>query len=754
MQSPQEFLLALGIKLASYGVGTHQTTCPKCSANRQKRLAKCLTVRIGSDRIYGGCNHCGWTFPEPGSAKGSRPDSRIYHLYPNGNRKVRNRGGTPPCAWQHQDADGTWVKGSKDLPPDALYRYDEVIKILQEHGSTLIAIAEGESDVDALWLVGIPATCNAHGASETGKRPKWTKAHSEKLGGARLCVFNDNDGPGYAHAETVVKCSTGISQEVRRLDLKDHWPEIGPGGDVRDFLNAHDFVELIQLMDKAPIKANGHAAEPHKDDPTDAEIDRLARASETERAKSIKPTAKTLGIRVGDLEKLVKLRRGELHLVPDNKQGKALEFEEPEPWLEEIHTDDLLNELVRQVKRFLVLPLYAAEIIALWVLHTYVFRCWEVTPRLHIVGPTKGVGKSRLLSWLKMVVYRPQMAGNLTASSFFRTVAKHSPTMLIDELDSFVQDDSEIRNAFNEGYSIDGCVLRTVGDDHEPRQFSCFAPAAYAHIGTLSHLFNPLLSRSFDIRMQKKQSDELIESIRLTRKTDAYKDTRRKCVRWANDHRDKLSANVPEFPASISDDRVRDNAESLLAIAELGGAEWKVKGREAVVGNVRQQADRDDWGEWMLADTYEYFVRFGKDKELATLLADELGKLDHWKEMGRARKPITTKQLAKILEPFEVESRRENDGRWYHREDFERHWKAYLSELNGKKDPPPPGTSVQASLLGVNPLTNQVTDRHPPKRHSDACASVTDDLAEWAEVSEPSTEITEKPPEDDDVPFF
>src|SRR5215471_4424559 len=251
MQSPQEFLLALGIKLASYGVGTHQTTCPKCSANRQKRLAKCLTVRILPDKIYGGCNHCGWTFPEPGSAKGSRPDNRVYHLYPNGNRKVRNRGGTPPCAWQHQAADGTWIKGSKDLPSDALYRYDEVIKILQEHPATLIAIAEGESDVDALWLVGIPATCNAHGASETGKKPKWTVAHSKSLGGARLCVFNDNDGPGYAHAETIVKCSTGISQEVRRLDLKDHWPEIGPGGDVRDFLNTHDFVELIQLMDKA-----------------------------------------------------------------------------------------------------------------------------------------------------------------------------------------------------------------------------------------------------------------------------------------------------------------------------------------------------------------------------------------------------------------------------------------------------------------------------------------------------------------------
>jgi hypothetical protein len=39
-------------------------------------------------------------------------------------------------------------------------------------------VAEGEKDADTLSRLGFAATCNAHGASEPGKKAKWTKAHS------------------------------------------------------------------------------------------------------------------------------------------------------------------------------------------------------------------------------------------------------------------------------------------------------------------------------------------------------------------------------------------------------------------------------------------------------------------------------------------------------------------------------------------------------------------------------------------------
>ena len=87
--------------------------------------------------------------------------------------------------------------------PRLIYRADEVKKAIAE--GRIIACVEGEKDADNLWALGIAATCNAHGASEPGKRAKWTKAHSEQLAGADIVVLNDNDAAGYEHADATCK---------------------------------------------------------------------------------------------------------------------------------------------------------------------------------------------------------------------------------------------------------------------------------------------------------------------------------------------------------------------------------------------------------------------------------------------------------------------------------------------------------------------------------------------------------------------
>ena len=120
-------------------------------------------------------------------------------------------------------------------------------------------VAEGEKDVDNLWRLGFAATCNAHGASELGKTPKWYASHSAQLAGADISS-NDNDAAGYAHADTICKLSLGVAKRVRRLDLRDHWPEISPSGDVSDWLTqGHGREELAALIDGAPDYAGGGA---------------------------------------------------------------------------------------------------------------------------------------------------------------------------------------------------------------------------------------------------------------------------------------------------------------------------------------------------------------------------------------------------------------------------------------------------------------------------------------------------------------
>jgi DNA primase len=117
-----------------------------------------------------------------------------------------------------------------------------------------IAIVEGEKDADNLWKIGIPATCNAHGAADPTKnqKPKWKVVHSLQLAGADIVVFNDNDVAGYAHAKATCQCSLGACRRVRRLDLKLHWPDMPEGADVSDWLalpgNSREKLDALMAM--------------------------------------------------------------------------------------------------------------------------------------------------------------------------------------------------------------------------------------------------------------------------------------------------------------------------------------------------------------------------------------------------------------------------------------------------------------------------------------------------------------------------
>ena len=346
---PREMLAKHGITVTLDGPGEYPTICPQCSPQRKKNDKKDLNVALkeeGSVTWY--CHHCGWKRPEKGSGtkKGIVP-SHIYRDRDGIIRfgKVRNPPGAKIKCWFCHPDGGVWTKGlAKNTNTKILYRADEIAEAI-EAGRT-ICVAEGERDCDNLWRIGIPATCNAHGASDDSKKPKWYVAHSEQLRGADLIVLNDNDPPGYAHADAVCRLSHGVAKRVRRLDLKVDWPDIPPKGDVSDWFavgGEHTAEKLKALIEAAPLYAVGNKAEadagkaasdvsPPSDD--DAELERLAKLDPLSYGRARKEAAKRLGgIAVSLLDAAVRDKRAELGLdADDGRQGRQFEFARIEPW--------------------------------------------------------------------------------------------------------------------------------------------------------------------------------------------------------------------------------------------------------------------------------------------------------------------------------------------------------------------------------------------------------------------------------------
>ena len=96
-------------------------------------------------------------------------------------------------------------------------------------------------------------------------------------------------------------------------------------------------------------------------------------------------------------------------------------------------------------------------------------------------------------------------ASNLTTASIFRAVEKWRPTLLVDEADTFLTENHEMRGILNSGHHKAGAyVLRTVdtGKGHEPQRYRTWAPKAIAMIGKLPAT---LTSRAIRIELQRKR---------------------------------------------------------------------------------------------------------------------------------------------------------------------------------------------------------------------------------------------------------
>jgi len=252
------------------------------------------------------------------------------------------------------------------------------------------------------------------------------------------------------------------------------------------------------------------------------------------------------------------------------------------PWPEPVDGKLLLEELARLLRRFLVLPKWGAETLALRTLHSYAFQLRNVSTYLGIESPEKQCGKTTLLTVLSELVHRPEVAANISSPAFFRVIEETQPTLLIDEADTFLQGNDQLRGILNSGYSRKTAyVVRVASQESEAKdpssdtkgsrlvRFSCWCPKAIAAIGRLPET---LADRCIVIRMQRKTATEQCERLRNLDATVL----RQQCARFVLDHAQNIAEAQPKIPSDLPD-RAADIWEPLLApggrqLAGLGSA--------------------------------------------------------------------------------------------------------------------------------------------------------------------------------------
>jgi len=278
----------------------------------------------------------------------------------------------------------------------------------------------------------------------------------------------------------------------------------------------------------------------------------------------------------------VSRKRSGYVVVTDKKplQGEKVKLLTPEPWDEEVDGQQLLKKLVAVFKRYLVMPEGAAEAMALWVLFTHCFEAAQIAPRLAFTSALPRSGKTTALDIISFLVPKAKMSSGLTASYIFRIIDQFCPTLLIDEADTFLEGDNIMRGILNSGHKKSGAYVgRTVGDDHEPRDFSTWCPMALAKIGAFP---DTLAERSIIIRMQRKQPGDRVRNFTWG-KAPGLRNLAKMAARWAVDNLKELKRAKPERPDGLFNDRAVDNWRLMLAIADQIGGEWPVLARKTAV---------------------------------------------------------------------------------------------------------------------------------------------------------------------------
>jgi hypothetical protein len=156
---------------------------------------------------------------------------------------------------------------------------------------------------------------------------------------------------------------------------------------------------------------------------------------------------------------------------------------------------DPLELVLYLLERHVAITPEERMLIALWILHTHVFARFDVTPRLALLSPVRGCGKTTLLILLEQLTADAYRSDNVTGASIYHLLDRQPHTLLIDEGDNLaLLNDPVLRSVFNSGHRRGGGVSRFISG--RPRKLPTFAPLAVAAIGDLPL---PLLHRSFVI---------------------------------------------------------------------------------------------------------------------------------------------------------------------------------------------------------------------------------------------------------------
>lgn len=358
---------------------------------------------------------------------------------------------------------------------------------------------------------------------------------------------------------------------------------------------------------------------------------------------------------------------------------------------------DVLRDVEKFIRRFCVLPSEADYVaVTLWAAHTHMVEHFHTTPRLAVLSPEPGSGKSRVLEILELLTPNTLFAFSASTPAIFRTLADKQTTLLFDEVDTVFgkrgkdEHNEDLRALLNAGYRRGAKIPRCVGANHEVRQFDVFAAVALAGLGDLP---DTVMTRAVIVRMRRRAPSETVEPFRSRTHQPQGHDLRDALATWAEAVGADVGNATPELPHGVVD-RPAEVWEPLIAVADAAGGDWPQRARSACSAICAATGSRAvSLGVRLLTDLRTIF---GESAALSTvrilelLKGDMLGDDAPWATLRG--EGLDARGLANLLNEYGIQSAKVRMGdasvRGYRRVDLWDAWQRYCPPTPAKAEHP------------------------------------------------------------------
>mgnify|MGYP000857343354 CR=1 FL=1 len=542
-------------------------------------------------------------------------------------------------------------------------------------GNDTIIVCEGyATGVSILLATGATVLV----AFDAGNLAAVAKAAREQYPKGIIIIAADDDhatagNPGLTKATAAAQAVNGLlavpffheERQPKQTDFNDLHQAAGLDR-VREIIEAATFPTIASdevgktdpMLTPSPEQEKQPQTKPEttENQPEESEreiLARLAKMTPLQYDRCREEYASILGVRAATLDKEV------IALRKDGKASNEL-FVDDDPWPEPMNPAELLHEIDRTIRRFIVCQPEARHAAVLWVAYTWFVDVVQVAPIALITAPERACGKTQMLSLMARLSYRPLPASSISPAALFRAIEAYSPTLFLDEVDNMLKDNEELVGLLNSGHTRDSAfTIRLVGDSHSVTRFSTWGAKALSGISQnhgSGKLHETLLSRSIPIEMRRKLPHESVDRIRNA-EPGLFDDLRAKLARFADDCRDRVRHARPPLPEGLSD-RQQDNAEPLLQVAMVAGGDWLQIGTDALVKIFGSEDGAKSIGEELLADIREIFESQKVDRISTVDLLKALCTDDErpWLTYNRGL-PIKPRQLASKLAGYGIHSK-------------------------------------------------------------------------------------------------